>query len=92
MVIAYPGEADMKNVRSHIFKFLHIGFKEHTDLRDRLGSSKTLEEIRKIVEEMYERRKDVSSNKKIGWYYRYWNSEGLSITDTPTWRSDDWNT
>jgi len=27
MVERYPGEADMKNMRSHIHKYLHTGFK-----------------------------------------------------------------
>lgn len=29
----YPGEADLKHVRAHLFKFLHQGLTEHTDLR-----------------------------------------------------------
>lgn len=49
MVENYPGEADMKNVRSHIHKFLHTGFKIHTDLRDKLTISKTLDEFKVIV-------------------------------------------
>ena len=46
MVERYPGEADMKNMRSHIHKYLHTGFKQHTDLRDRLTMSKTTEELK----------------------------------------------
>ena len=34
MVDQYKGEADMKVIRAHIHKFLHIGLKEYTDLRD----------------------------------------------------------
>lgn len=38
----YPGEADLKNVRSHLHKFLYTGLKVHTDLRDRLSDAKSL--------------------------------------------------
>lgn len=36
---------------------------------------------------MIERRKDVSPEKKLGWYYRYWASEGRTL-DELTWRND----
>ena len=75
----------MKNVRSHIHKFLHTGFKVHTDLRDRLTLSKTLEEFKQIVGEMCERRRDMKPEEKIGWYHRYWASEGKPIETTKTW-------
>jgi hypothetical protein len=52
MVDRYPGETDLKNVRSHLHKFLYTGLKEHTDLRDRLSDCKSLELIREIVNEM----------------------------------------
>jgi len=31
---------------------------------------------------MYERRKDMRPEEKIGWYTRYWAAEGKSIEDT----------
>jgi len=43
-----------------------------------------------VVIEMIERRKDIPPEEKLGWYYRYWPSEGRSL-DTSTWRKDDWN-
>jgi tRNA-dihydrouridine synthase 1 len=39
MVRKYPGEADLKCIRSHVHKFLHTGLKEHADLRERLSGS-----------------------------------------------------
>ena len=41
--------------------------------------------FREIVLEMIERRKDVSNEMKIGWYHRYWASEGKAIGETRTW-------
>jgi tRNA-dihydrouridine synthase 1 len=37
----YPGEADLKILRSHMHKFLHSGFTVHghTDLRDKLNQT-----------------------------------------------------
>ncbi len=90
LVDKYPGEADLKNTRSHLHKFLYTGFKEHTDLRDQLTNSKTLEEYRAVVVAMIERRKGIAPEKKLGWYYRYWASEGRTL-DVPTWRNDEWN-
>ena len=54
----YPGEADMKTIRSHMFKFLYTGLSVHTDLRERLGRSKTVDELREVALELKERRKD----------------------------------
>lgn len=33
----YPGEGDLKTIRSHMFKFLHVGLQKHTDIRDILN-------------------------------------------------------
>lgn len=90
MVDRYPGEADLKNVRSHVHKFLHTGFKQHTDLRDKLTLSKTIQEFKSIIEEMHERRKDMPSEKKLGWYHRYWPSENKVVGETRTWITQDW--
>jgi tRNA-dihydrouridine synthase len=45
MVDKYPGESDLKSVRSHCHKFLHTGLKIHVDLRTKLAESKSLEEV-----------------------------------------------
>ena len=42
----YPYEADLKSIRSHMFKFLHTGFQKHTDIRDVLNKSKGYEPIK----------------------------------------------
>ena len=48
MVERYPGEADMKNVRSHLHKFLYTGLQIHTDLRDRLSDAKSLDVLKEV--------------------------------------------
>lgn len=45
----YPGEADLSHIRAHMFKFLHQGLTEHTDLRAKLGQAKSAEQIKEIV-------------------------------------------
>jgi tRNA-dihydrouridine synthase 1 len=52
MVEKYPGEADLKNIRSHLHKFLHSGLKIHTDLRDKLSDTKSIDTIKEVVAEM----------------------------------------
>ena len=42
----YPYEADLKSIRSHMFKFLHTGFQKHTDIRDVLNKSKGYDPIK----------------------------------------------
>ena len=56
MVEKYPGEADLKNVRSHLHKFMHSGLQVHTDLRDRMSDAKSLDVLKEIVQEMIARR------------------------------------
>jgi hypothetical protein len=85
MVDKYPGETDLKNVRSHLHKFLHTGLKVHTDLRDKLSDSTSLVLIRDIVKEMIERRLGVDPKEKLGWYYRYWPSMSITKSETPTY-------
>jgi tRNA-dihydrouridine synthase 1 len=87
----YPGEADISHIRAHFFKFLYTGLQRHTDLRDRTGRSKTLEEFKAIAAEMKERRKEESVESKIGWYYRHWKSMGLDKDVSPTYSVQDWN-
>ncbi len=92
MVDSYPGEADLKNVRSHMHKFLYTGLKIHTDLRDKLSDSKSLDTIKEVVREITLRRNGIPPEKKIGWYYRYWNSMSLEMGTHPTFVFTDWNT
>ena len=65
MVEAYPGEADLKNVRSHLHKFLYSGLKVHTDLRDKLSDAKSLEILKEVVNEMISRRLEIEPKEKI---------------------------
>lgn len=66
----YPDQINF--MKSHLFKLLHSGLKVHTDLRSKLGTSRTFEEYSAIVKEMRNRRKDVPLKEKLGWYKRYW--------------------
>ena len=92
MVVKHPGEADLKNIRSHLHKFLYTGLKVHTDLRDRLSESKSLDVIKTIAQEMQARRAALTPSEKIGWYYRYWPSMGVTPGVAPTFNLQDWDT
>lgn len=87
----YPGEADMKTIRSHMFKFLYTGLQVHTDLRSKLGQSKTVEELRAVALELQKRRKDETPESKITWYYRHWRGMGLVRGETSTWGLEAWD-
>jgi tRNA-dihydrouridine synthase 1 len=60
-----------KYLKPHLFKMLHMGLAQYTDLREQLGSAKGVEECRKVVNELKERRKEVALQDKFGWYERY---------------------
>ena len=92
MVEKYPGEADLKAIRSHVHKFLYTGLKLHTDLRDKLSEAKSLDIVKETVQEMITRRKDLSVESKIGWYYRYWPSMNIAKDTAPTYIFTDWDT
>ena len=87
----YKGEADLKIIKSHVHKFLHAGLKVHTDLRDKLVECQSIEVLRSIIEDMKERRKDISPQEKIQWYYRYWNSMKLAKDETQTFTFEKWD-
>lgn len=50
---------------------LYTGFKVFTDLRDKMNEAKYVEDFRKIVLEMKDRRVAWKVEDKLGWYYRY---------------------
>jgi hypothetical protein len=54
----YPGEADLSIVRAHLFKFLHEGLSEFTELRAELGQAKGIDGLKIIIGKMRELRKD----------------------------------
>lgn len=58
-------------LKPHLFKILHKGLNEHTDLRDKLGNAKNPEECKQVVEQLRERRKEIPIENKFGWYERY---------------------
>ncbi len=91
MVVRYPGEADLKNIRSHLHKFLHSGLKVHTDLRDKLSDAKSLDTVREVALEMKERRLGLTPLDKITWYYRYWPSMKIERGETSTFIFDEWD-
>lgn len=72
--LQYWKKYDGKNVRyikPHLFKILHQGLKENTDLRSRLGAARKYEEYEGVIQELAERRKDQNLESKFGWYHRY---------------------
>ena len=87
----YPGEADLKTLRSHMFKFLHTGLQKHTDIRDVLNKAKGFEPIKEVAVLMKERRKDESADEKIGWYWRHWKGMGIEKDSTLTYSVEPWN-
>jgi tRNA-dihydrouridine synthase 1 len=78
----YRGEGNCKILKAHLHKFLHSGFNIHgnADLREKLNSigfkDEKLDEVRDLVNEMKNRRKDVAAIDKITWYYRHWKDSG----------------
>lgn len=72
----YPVVAQRWEVRcakSHMFRFLYAGLQRHVDLRDKLGTSKSLDEIESVVDELARRRKEepVGQFADLGWYVRH---------------------
>jgi tRNA-dihydrouridine synthase 1 len=72
----YPVVAQRWEVRcakSHMFRFLYAGLQRHVDLRDKLGTSRTLDEIESVVDELARRRieEPVGQFADLGWYARH---------------------
>ena len=64
---------EVRCVKSHMFRFLYAGLQRHIDLRDKLGVSKSLEDIESVVDELARRRKEepVGLFSDLGWYNRH---------------------
>eukprot|EP00350_Pseudokeronopsis_sp_OXSARD2_P008211 CAMPEP_0170555502 /NCGR_PEP_ID=MMETSP0211-20121228/13402_1 /TAXON_ID=311385 /ORGANISM="Pseudokeronopsis sp., Strain OXSARD2" /LENGTH=100 /DNA_ID=CAMNT_0010865391 /DNA_START=114 /DNA_END=413 /DNA_ORIENTATION=+ len=90
LVKKYPGESDLKIVRTHLHKFLHAGFSKHTDLRGKLATAPSIDIIREVALEMKARREGMKPSEKLGWYYRYWPSMKLSIESNLPYTLEDW--
>ena len=87
----YPGEADLSIVRAHLFKFLHEGLSEFTELRAELGQAKGIDGLKMIISKMRELRKDKTPEQKLGWYYRHWKGMNLDVKETPTFKTIEWD-
>ena len=74
-----------------MFKFLYTGLQIHTDLRSKLGQSKTVEELREVANEIKERRKNETAESKITWYHRHFKSMGLDPETTNTYSLVPWD-
>jgi tRNA-dihydrouridine synthase 1 len=73
-------------LKPHFFKFLHEGMRTHTDIRSKLGQSKTIEDFQNVLDLMKERRKNTSKEDKFGWYFRHRNykkSQNPNKTELP---------
>jgi tRNA-dihydrouridine synthase 1 len=78
LVRTYPVAAkrwEVRCIKSHMFRFLYAGLQRHIDLRDKLGISKSVEEIESVVEELAQRRSEEPHGlfSDIGWYTRHRN-------------------
>jgi len=64
---------EVRCVKSHMFRFLYAGLQRHIDLRDKLGVSKSIDDIDAVVAELAARREDepVGLFSDIGWYSRH---------------------
>ena len=87
----YPGEATLKTLRSHMFKFLHVGLQKHTDIRDQLNQAKGFDAMKQVALAMQERRKGETREEKLGWYYRHWKGMGLARDETETFSLEPWD-
>ena len=87
----YPGEADLKCLRSHMFKFLYTGLSKHTDIRDQLNQAKGYEAIKAVAIAMKERRNGDTPESKLGWYYRHWKGMGCDPETTKTYSVQPWD-
>merc|ERR1712070_1008119 len=65
-------------VKGHLFKILYAGLQQHTDLRERMGRARSLQEHRAISEELKERgwvqpmfNHEKLYNGNLSWYYRH---------------------
>jgi hypothetical protein len=70
---------------------MHAGLKTHTDLRDKLINTDTVEEAIDVARQMQERRADISPEEKLGWYYRYWPSMNIIKEQNPTFTTKNWD-
>lgn len=75
----YPYVKSWENrcVKSHMFRFLYAGLQRHVDLRNKLGMSRTLDDIEVVVDELARRRKEepVGVFSDLGWYSRHRNAK-----------------
>jgi hypothetical protein len=56
-------------VKSHLHKMAYMGFQKHTDLREKMVKAEGLQETRKVMLELKERRAKLKNSEKLGWYY-----------------------
>eukprot|EP00931_Biecheleriopsis_adriatica_P048187 TRINITY_DN27840_c0_g1_i1.p1 TRINITY_DN27840_c0_g1~~TRINITY_DN27840_c0_g1_i1.p1 ORF type:complete len:472 (+),score=97.01 TRINITY_DN27840_c0_g1_i1:47-1462(+) len=76
-------------VKAHLFKLLHAGLRQHTDLRARLGDATTLAEHRGVALELAERgwsqpmlNHSTRYRPELSWYFRHRLEELSSELDT----------
>ena len=72
----YPGK--QRWIKPHLFKFLHEGLRLNTDLRSELGQARSIEDHKKVVIELRNRRVDTPVEEKFGWYHRWRNFKPMT--------------
>lgn len=84
---------DLEFVRSHLFKFMYRGLKDHPDLNQKLGVCKTYDDFYSFVKLMKELRSNKDNKMKLGYYrrYRLYDREGNIISKEQIDKKDKGN-
>jgi len=70
-------DAELKQVKKHLFTFLYAGLQFHTDLRSQLGQARDVASMEAIADELATRRRNEGhmhpDRPDAGWYRRHRN-------------------
>jgi len=78
----YPEDQIMKMAKKHMYQFLHGELSIATELRPKLGQSRSLDEIRAVATEIAERRAQENLPER-GWYRRHWKGSKVNENAEP---------
>ena len=66
---------ELSKIRGHMFKFLYTGCNMYPEYNQKIGNTRSLDEIINIVLEMKDKMKDMKMEDKYGWYMRHRKNE-----------------
>ena len=66
---------ELSKIRGHMFKFLYTGCNMYPEYNQKIGNTRSLDEIINIVVEMKDKMKDMKMEDKYGWYMRHRKNE-----------------